>query len=401
VDISVTLTQESRSYKGKKTGYWFLRWYGTDGNRHKSCVGRVDEISKRQAEKLRQAKQNELEAQPGRRDVTRSPELGPFIDGYLTARKGELKPGTLELHEQTGRYLVGFFGEKRRLDTITRADARAFKTALGDGELAHVNKRRYKKPPAPTTVDRHIRESRTIFGIAVADDLLTADPFDKLGSGKYVEKEWHYVNGDEFGKLMTACGPAWKLLLGLCRWAGLRAEEASELPWRMVDLQRGRIAIIARNDWEPKDGDARTLPISPELYDLLLDARDREPHGEMVIPRGSIAVSNIWRDFGPLCKRAGTQRYSKPMHSLRKSCITDWAAVHPAHVVQAWAGHSDYRTTTRYYLKVSEGDYDRATGPAQKPAQNPGSDPENLHKSRAGEGIRTPDVQLGKLAFYH
>ena len=106
---------------------------------------------------------------------------------------------------------------------------------------------------------------------------------------------------------------------------------------------------------------------------------------------------NIWRDFGPLCKRAGVARYPKPMHALRKSCITDWAMNSPAHAVQAWAGHSDYRTTTRYYLKVSEGDYDRVTGTAQKPAQNPETDPSDRRKSKAGEGIRTPDVQLGNL----
>jgi hypothetical protein len=94
-------------------------------------------------------------------------------------------------------------------------------------------------------------------------------------------------------------------------------------------------------------------------------------------------------------------RYAKPIYTLRKNCITDWAAVHPAHVVQAWAGHSDYRTTMRYYLKVSDGDFDRATGLAQKVVQNPVSDPPDRPKSIAGEGIRTPDVQLGKLAFYH
>ena len=77
-------------------------------------------------------------------------------------------------------------------------------------------------------------------------------------------------------------------MLGLARWAGLRAEEALELPWRMVDLERRRITITARDDWRPKDGDARTVPIGPELYDLLREARDRDPAAKWVIPRGSI-----------------------------------------------------------------------------------------------------------------
>jgi len=43
-----------------------------------------------------------------------------------------------------------------------------------------------------------------------------------------------------------------------------------------------------------------------------------------------------------------------------KSCITDWANHFPAHVVKQWAGHSDLDTTDRYYLQVSEADYEKA-----------------------------------------
>ncbi len=212
---------------------------------------------------------------------------------------------------------------------------------------------------------------------------------------------WHYVDTEEFARIMTAGRPEWRLMLGLTRWTGLRAEEALELPWRAADLQKRRIAVTPREDWTPKDGDARTVPIGPDLYGLLREARDGDPTARWVVPRGSIPIKNIWRDFGPSCKRAGLARYPKPMHALRKSCITDWAAVHPAHVVQSFAGHSDYRTTTRYYLEVSEGDFERAAGSAQNAAPNPESDPANRPKSRAGDGIRTHDVQLGKLAFYH
>ena len=73
-------------------------------------------------------------------------------------------------------------------------------------------------------------------------------------------------------------------------------------------------------------------------------------------------LRNVWRDFQVLAKRAKVKPYSKPLHSLRKSCITDWAAKFPAHVVKEWAGHADIRTTLKYYLKVSESEYDKAAG---------------------------------------
>ena len=382
----------------------------SDGHRRGKSLGRVDQMSKRQAEKERVKKQAEFEEKPGRRDTT-SLTLGEFLDRYFRHRRSELVEGTIELHEQTARYLKGFFGEGRRLTTITRSDCRSFKTTLSEGKLARVNERKHAGPMAKATVDRHLREARTMFNIAVIDHLLEENPFDKLAGEKLPDKEWHYVSAEEFASLMEACKPSWRLLLGLARWAGLRAEEAIRLPWRLVNLDRRRIEIIAHRDgyeeWTPKDRDKRTIPIGQELFDLLQSSYD--PDSEMVIPLGAIAEQNIWRDFQVVFRRADVTRYAKPMHSLRKSCIKDWAAVHPAHVVMAWAGHADYRTTIKHYLSISESDFDRATGVTQKQETGTEEPPEPVpdlledsdDASRAGDGIRTHDVQLGKLAFYH
>ena len=396
----------------------------------------------------------------------RCPELRAFLGRYYADRQTELRPGTMELHQQTGRYLTGYFGERRRLDSITRVEARAFKTALANGEIAHVNKRKKNGGMAATTVDQHIRHARTFFNHALSDDLIMFNPFDRLAQNDPVEKDWHYVDPDEFGKLMNAAKPGWQLLFVLCRWAGLRLEEALELPGAKIDLEARRLTIVSREDFTVKDKDSRTIPIVPELHDFF------HQHGVLdtglAIPKDAVSRRNVWRDFQVPCKRAGVTPYSKPFHSLRKSCITDWAARFPAHVVKEWAGHADIRTTLKYYLKVSDGDYRRASGlpsidasldqphddleqatraatcptigdsiphahgaERKEPAVNevagsqhsqreghetvsisfrkmtqlltqPGdSETSNRRKPIAGEEIRTPDVQLGKLAFYH
>jgi len=473
--VTVTLAEQTTTKSnGKKYTYWVIRWFGTDGKRYGKTLGRVDQLSERQAEKLRRQKETELETNPGRRDVSRSPELGEFLHGYYADRRTELVPGTLELHQQTGRYLIGHFGEHRRLDSITRPEARAFKTALANGEIAHVNKRKKNGPMAATTVDQHIRHARKFFNHALDDDLITFNPFDRIAQNDPVEKDWHYVDRVEFAKLMDAAKPGWRLLFALCRWAGLRLEEALELPRAKIDWEGRRILVISREDWEVKDKDARTIPIGPELLDLL--RRHHDPNSTSVIPEGQVSRTNVWRDFRVLCKQAGVTPYPKPFHALRKSCITDWASKFAAHVVKEWAGHGDLRTTLKFYLKVSEGDYRRAAGlpsedaglhatpedferatritaseqpsdprrPAnaerreagtgaqdKEPAvtetagssdsssddqaageivsgssteltqlltQLDGFENPDRRKSRAGEGIRTPDVQLGKLA---
>jgi integrase len=339
----------------------------------------------------------------------------------VSARASELKPGTLELHEQTIRYLIGFFGAARRLDAISRPDARAFKTALANGQLAHVNekqKRKKDKNLTTATIDMHVRNARTIFNHAVADDVLLLNPFDRLAETQPATREWHYVELEEFAKLSDAATRPWQLLLALARWAGLRRGEALNLRWHNIDWTNNRLTVVGTDTWDVKDKEARVVPVCPELHEVLMEAFEAAEAGQaMVVPPETVVVQNTSRDFGVLCRRANVPRYNKPFHTLRKSCLTDWAARFPMHVVRLWAGHSDISTTATYYLQVSEADFTRAAtersdmGLPRNCHETPNStqnrdkktnatDAQTTEKKglkkKAGERIRTADVQLGK-----
>ena len=95
---------------------------------------------------------------------------------------------------------------------------------------------------------------------------------------------------------------------------------------------------------------------------LLKAFEDAEVGANLVIPAGSVVVKNVSRDFSVLCRRADVMRYAKPLHTLRKTGLTDWSRRFPAHVIAAWAGHASIETTQQFYLKVSESDYERAAG---------------------------------------
>ena len=102
----------------------------------------------------------------------------------------------------------------------------------------------------------------------------------------------------------------------------------------------------------------------PELRAILRDvAAYRLGPDDLVVPQGAVSVNNASRQFTSLCQRAGVQRYQKPFHTLRKTCLTKWAREFPAHVVAAWAGHANIETTREYYLRVSEAEYEKAAGP--------------------------------------
>ena len=128
-----------------------------------------------------------------------------------------------------------------------------------------------------------------------------------------------------------------------------------------MDLDRCRLTVIADESWKPKDGHRRVVPICPKLRSILSDAhKEAQPDQTHVISAGNIEPKNISRDFTVLCRRAGVQRYAKPLHTLRKTGLTAWARRFPAHVVAAWAGHASIETTNDYYLQVSEAEYERA-----------------------------------------
>ena len=385
--------------------YYQLRWFGTDGKRYSQNLAPTHEISKRQAEKLRQAKEIELRQKPGLCSPGRIPSLREYLDTYTASRKSELSVGTIELHEQTAKYLKGFFGEARRLDQITRYHAREFKTALSKAELAKVNKRVFKSM-SPRTVDQHIRNARTMFNRAVDDDLLMYNPFDRLSGGlPPVAKDWHYVGTDEFAKLIAACpNHGWKTFLGLCRLAGLRQSEALALQWGHVDWEKNRL-----NVWAQKTKRTRVVPIAPELLQILRHAFEHAPEGLPLIVHDVVAP-NVWRDFGVIRKHAGIPAYSKWCHTLRKNRESDWiAAGFPFHVVIEWMGHSD-EVARHHYLRVNEADLQTAThtpipekltqlgvseGLAQTQQDAQPFDSQGFEK-KAGDRIRTGDVQLGK-----
>ena len=117
---TVTISRQ----KSKGHTYWCLRWLTSNGKRRGKTVGRVDQLSKRQAEKLRRAKEVELGINPGRRDVSRGPQLRAFLERYFASRRTELSSGTLELHRRTANLLLAFLSETVRLDAIARPDAR-------------------------------------------------------------------------------------------------------------------------------------------------------------------------------------------------------------------------------------------------------------------------------------
>jgi hypothetical protein len=174
-----------------------------------------------------------------------------------------------------------------------------------------------------------------------------------------------------------------------------------------VDWKKNRFTV-----WAQKTKRRRVVPIAPELLPILSDALADAPDGEPLLVHGLVA-QNVWRDFGVIRKRAGVAKYAKWCHTLRKNRESDWmAAGFPFYVVIEWMGHSD-EVARQHYLRVNEADINEAAKSpiagnltqlltqlaVSEASEVREPEPQTLKladfRKKAGEGIRTLDVQLG------
>ena len=125
------------------------------------------------------------------------------------------------------------------------------------------------------------------------------------------------------------------LPIALGQLAGLRLPSESHLlQWGHVDWERRRLKVYA-----PKTDSTRSVPIVPELHDILAEAYDAAPVGSAKIV--SLSTNNLQRNLRQIAGRAGVQSLQVgPWQTLRRSAETMFAMTYPQHAVSQWIGHS-------------------------------------------------------------
>ena len=333
--------------------YWQGFYYDACGRRRARSLGRKDKLSRRQAKVQCDRLAAELQRCPASASGMRAPRLGEFLDSYLKSRT-DLRPATLYLQELTSRYLKLHFGADIRIDRITRAGASEWRSALARGVLKAARFNHQYEQMNETSVCRRTADAKTIFNHAVRDDLIPFNPFSRLKSRPpEPDKDWHYVSMEELDKLLKACPTeGWKMLVALCRLAGLRRGEALSLPWSAVDWENRRLVVLAT-----KTGRKRLVPITAKLYSMLLQGFEKAAEGQKLVC--DVSTACLWRNFTVIRKHAGLPAWKDAFQVLRRNCETDWAQSFPQYAVSVWIGH-DITVSARHYLQVPRELYERA-----------------------------------------
>jgi integrase len=309
-----------RLYRRQGSDYWYadLREYG-DGRR---STGLVDE-------KAAERYVIRYLARRGFRRRGVPVKLSDLIARYEAYSQTNHTPGGSRRNLDAIKALLALLGD-REAESVTADDIERFKTLRAATVSA-------------TTINRDLNAIRSLFSRAVEWRLLDLSPMrhvKPLRDGGVKLPRFYTL--DQIDALLAASTPEERRIWLIFLNTGMRRGDLINLKWEDVDLADGVLRIQ-----KPKEGRARTIPISPELAEIIAQMPRSGPR---LLPQ--IEPGSLTRMFKRRARAAGIPgnlhwlRHSFATHLLRPK--DDGGQGVDIRVVMELLGHSDLRTTTLY-----------------------------------------------------
>jgi integrase len=267
--------------------------------------------------------------------------LKEWLDLFMAQHEKNIGEHTRKALARSQVLIEQRFGKDIFLKNVTPEDAQSFREWL-------VNDCGLAQP----TVAKVIKHAKQFFNAALSNGILDKSPFAEVVAGTQANDERSvYVPVEDVERAIGMAPDAqWRLIIALCRYAGLRcSSEVLRLSWADVDFVSNTLTVYSTKT--AKQGKAkRVVPILPELRPHLEDAFN--PEDERCISRYRLSNSNLHKMFLQILAKAGLKPWPRLFHNLRGSLETDLIERHPAHAVVKWLGNSE-RVALKHYLKVT------------------------------------------------
>lgn len=362
---------ERPSHDGKKFRYYLL-YTDEQGRRRQKSLGHSD---RRKAQRQRAKLERYL-----RMGEPTYMTLREFTNDSL-ARIGD------QIRESTRREYKGAMDDFVKIvgnldyQRVTFKDAELYRQACLD------------RGNSPATVAKKLREIKCVFGTAVRRRLLDENPLEYIKMPKYPVNEIRRYSDQECERLVKAAHdftqesnertrPKWDLMIVVALSTALRRGELLNCTWGDIDFGEQTIRVSPKSDtagtweWRIKDTDRRTLPLTDELTGLLVDHHGTQPEGYpyVFVPPARYdfiqrelraknrwtysdsrlkVVNNFKRDFDMILARASVKEGE--FHDLRRTAICNWFEEGMSEYdVMKLAGHADFKTTHKFYLRVRD-----------------------------------------------
>jgi len=280
-----------------------------------------------------------------------APSIEKAFDDYLAHLRAEDKAAKTIAKIELVRRRVLELAEKRRVRSLLAIDLdfidayRALPTAAG-------------KKPAPKTISNHLVIIRQLVNFALSRGKIHRDPLKGLKLKKPKPNPQPCWTWAEVQRILAAAKNPHLPSLLLLAETGMRVGELRWLTWDDIDFAQGVIQIRPKDDWKPKTGDQRTVPISrdarAQLEGLPRGARwvvtaaasRRYPHG-----KHQVSDRRLLQYLKRVLKRLGLRGH---VHTFRHSFISHalTQGIHEA-IVRQWVGHVD-QEIMRHYTHIAD-----------------------------------------------
>jgi integrase len=359
---------------------YFIDYKDEDGRRKRVSLGHAD----RQKAKRQQA-QKERELRMG---ITEPPSLkvSDFVTDSLARTGDQIRESTREEYSRTVRDFIRVIGDKD-LQRVSLQDGEQYRQAcLDEGN-------------GPATVVKKLKEIKCILQTAVKRRQLDENPLAHIQMPKYSPKEVHIFSEAECNRIVKAAQEfvsqrkdgtvvRWDLLVLMALCTGMRRGELFNCTWSDIDLAAQTLTVSPKEDtketwgWLIKDCDRRTLPLTEEVVQMLVSHQSQQPEGRPYVfirparyahIQEQLRAKGKWRysdsrqkpipkfnvAFGRILGRAGIDYGT--FHDLRRTTISNWLAKGLSEFeVMKLAGHANFSTTHKFYLRVRDDVIDRA-----------------------------------------
>ena len=296
----------------------------------------IQEGTKAEAKQFEAAKRIEFRSHDpstaGRHVLT----FSEFSKGaYLAHAERQLKERTLTNRAYTLKRLIDFFGSTKLTD-------------LSVGAAEEYKQKRIDQGIGASTINDELKVFRTVIRYAHDLGVPAALPKIKDVPTHGVKRKVTAWTAAEVTKLIQTAKRKRPEIAGLVVFlvnTGCRKGEAIALEWSAVDLKRGLIRIEPGEEWQPKDGEARQIPISADLLPWLKGKRKSK---RWVFPNRSRERYAYWpqRAFDQVRKAA---KLKGGPHTARHTFATHFlGAGGNLHVLAKILGHSTSYVTDLY-----------------------------------------------------
>jgi len=361
-----------------------------DGNAFKYFLDYKDESSKRRQVSLKHADRRKALRQRDQKErelrnsvvVPESMRLSEFLKQNLERTRGQVRENTLREHG---------FAMEHFIKTIGNIDYQCVKHSHGERFLQAC----LDKGNSAATAAKKLRHLKRLFQLAVERGQLDGNPLKYVFAPPSPRRKIYVYTSDECTRIIKAAKDLqigvpirWDLLIILSLVTAMRRGELLNTTWRDIDFGGKCIEVAPKEEtvetweWRIKDTHRRVLPLTNEVITLLLEHQAEQPNGypyvfippiryEAIQERrkqgtwtsrdGLYPLNNFNRHFSHILGRAGIRKGE--FHDLRRTCLSNWLRNGMReYEVMALAGHSNFETTHKFYVAISQDLLDRARG---------------------------------------